>query len=485
MSISVYGAIFIPIAFWIFLFRPKYLVPLMLVASAFVAAPVLEFSLGDFDLGIKPYYFAAVLLAIRALPVLLKYPLLKRGLEPSVSRIVGSFVGFWKWALVSAFVFPVVFKGLQVINPRAVDGDVAAAFALGGESSPLHWSFENLGQAAYLTLNLVAVLYVIGSRRSSGRTADIFGTLRGTIIVVSLIALLQGVVAWEGWSFPLLFFHSNAAYSTGYDEAIEGLRRVNSTFSEASYAGGFLAAAALGLLAARLRGGRVSPFVIALAVIGLILTTATTGYAAFVVGGILLFLYFARDSLRRRMTRQLFRKCLYSVLLVAGAAAVLLAADVPLRQAAMESTLGKVDTVSFFARVSVDVYSMKLLVSTYGLGAGLGSNRPSSLGAYLLSNVGVVGSVLFVLFVFRLIVQLSKRARLAGGSSFAMVMWMLAGILVAQSVALPDLSWPPLWGILISAVSLLVSRNEIAPEGVRAGVFVAAQRRLPASPAAA
>jgi len=462
MSIPAFGIIFIPIAFWIFLYRPRYLVPLMLVASVFVASSVVDFSYGDFVIGLQPYYFAAVLLAIRALPALLRYRRLGRRSVPAMGKIVGPLIGFWKWAVVSAFVFPVIFKGIGVINPRSLVGDVAADFALYGETAPLHWSLGNFGQVVYLTLSLIAVLYVVlGCGGDTERGERSLVALRVAIIVVSVVAAVQGVASWRGWNFPYLFFNSNPAYSQAFAAVFEGVPRVSSTFTEASSAGGFLAAGALGLLAKRLQGGRANVLVILLAVVGLILTTATTGYATFLLGGALLFFYYARGGFQRRLPQGVLRRCVIGLFLAGAVIGVVLTADPPLRDAALEMTLNKADSVSFFARTAADLYSVKLLVRTYGLGVGLGSNRPSSLGAYLLGNVGIVGTLLFGLCFGRLFVRLLLASRQQCGAPFAMLAWMLVGLLVAQGIALPDLSWPPLWAVLIAAVSLLAPPTRV------------------------
>src|SRR5579863_1272829 len=341
ISVPVFGAIFMPVGLCIFLFRPRYLVALMLVSSVFAAASVLDFSVGDSLFGVQPYYFTALLLGIRGLPVLFKYRQLECGSAPGMRRIVGPLVGFWKWATVSAFIFPVIFKGLQVINPRSVDGDVMAAFAISGETSPLHLSLGNIGQVAYLTLSLVALLYVVASGRAGRGSGYSLGSLRVSIMIVSVVAVLQGVAAWRGWEFPYSFFSGNPAYSQAFAAQFEGVPRVSSTFTEASSAGGFLAAGALGLLAMRLRGGRAGLLEILLAVAGLILTTATTGYAAFLVGGLLLLICFAHGSLGKRLPQRVLRRGVYITLVVAGGVILLLTADPPLREAILASTVYK------------------------------------------------------------------------------------------------------------------------------------------------
>lgn len=370
----------------------------------------------------------------------------------------------------SAFLFPVVFRGARVIDPRLGVEDALAAMALEGEATPLHWSLGNLGQAIYLTLSVIALLYVLKSA-DHGNSRQALKALRAAILFVAVIALFQSVAAWRGWDFPYDFFNNNPAYAQNYAASFEDIRRVNSTFTEASYAGGYLAAGALALFAARLGGGPGNIVMIFLVIVSLILTTATTGYAAFLIGGILLFLYLRRSGPRKKFSRQLVWKSMLAMLLVAGIVVGLMVAIPPLKQAALEMTVNKVDTVSFGARAALDAYTIKLLIDTYGAGVGLGSNRPATLGAYLIGNVGVIGTILFVLYIYRLFSRLITLSRRPGAGSYVMVTWMLAGILIAQSIALPDLSWPPLWAVLILATGMIASQSATT-NAVKVGVVM-------------
>jgi hypothetical protein len=48
---------------------------------------------------------------------------------------------------------------------------------------------------------------------------------------------------------------------------------------------------------------------------------------------------------------------------------------------------------------------------------------------------------------------------------------MLAGLLIAQSIALPDLSWPPLWAVLILATGMIASQSATT-NAVKVGVVM-------------
>ena len=471
MTVPFFGAIFIPIATFVFLFRPQYMVSLMVVASVFAGASVLDISVGDSVFGLQPYYFAAGLFAVRAIPFLLTRRREEACLDPTVHKLHSSLIRFWIWATISAFLFPVIFRGVRVIDPRLGVEDVLAAMALEGEATPLHWSLGNLGQAIYLTLSVLALLYVLKCA-DHGNSRQALKALRAAIFIVAVIALLQSVAAWRGWDFPYDFFNNNPAYAQNYAASFEDIRRVNSTFTEASYAGGFLAAGALALFAARLSSGLGNMVMIFLVIVSLIMTTATTGYAAFLIGGILLFLYLRRGSARKKFSGHIVWKSMLAVLLVAGIVVALMVAIPPLKQAALEMTVNKVDTVSFGARAALDAYTIKLLFDTYGAGVGLGSNRPSTLGAYLIGNIGVIGTILFVLYISRLFSRLVTLSRRPGAGSYVMVTWMLAGILIAQSIALPDLSWPPLWAVLILATGMVASQPVTSNAVGRAGMVM-------------
>jgi hypothetical protein len=485
MSISIFGLVFLPIALWVFFSRPHYLVPLLVLSSVFAAASVVDVRLGESVFGLQPFYFTALLVACKALPRVLHVSRLKHHLEPSIHKLVSALLRFWKWAVLSAFLFPVIFKGTKVIDPRNAITDVAAALGVESEARTLHWGLENLGQAVYLTLCVIALLYVVVSVRDKTQTPLSLKALRTTVFIVSAIAVVQSLAVWRGWPFPYDFFNSNPGYAQNYSAMFQDLARVNATFTEASYAGGFMAAAALGLLATRLYGGTVKFSTILLALLALVLTTATTGYAAFLLGGALLFLYLLRSGLHKASTRRLIKRSLLASVAIFAVVALLLVGVPQLRQAAIESTFNKADTVSAAARLSLDAYSLKLMYDTYGLGAGLGSNRPSSLGADLLGNIGIIGTVLFAIFLFRLFAQLLPASRQQGGTSFALVAWMLVGLLIAQGLALPDLSWPPLWAILIAATSLLVSPSEPSAVPENPSPATAFTGDLPQNPALA
>jgi hypothetical protein len=94
----------------------------------------------------------------------------------------------------------------------------------------------------------------------------------------------------------------------------------------------------------------------------------------------------------------------------------------------------KVGSSSFNDRSSADSRSYGLVLDTFGLGTGLGSNRGSSFAASLLSTVGVLGALLFAV----VIVTLLRRGWAV--RSVRPALWALVTVLIAKVVSGPDLA---------------------------------------------
>ena len=115
-------------------------------------------------------------------------------------------------------------------------------------------------------------------------------------------------------------------------------------------------------------------------------------------------------------------------------------------------TADKAEGMSFASRLVADLGSFVLFENTYGLGVGLGSSRPSSLIMTLISTVGIVGTTLFAMVLYR-IVKLFPGRR--ASSVLQMSFWSLIGLLVAQATGVPDINRPALWALLIVVAAQL------------------------------
>ncbi len=117
--------------------------------------------------------------------------------------------------------------------------------------------------------------------------------------------------------------------------------------------------------------------------------------------------------------------------------------------------INKSESGSFKDRITADMHAIKLFIDTYGLGVGLGSNRPSSLLPYLLSQIGFIGTIIFFLFIYN-IIKFSYNS--LKNSNYFEYFFLLLSELLSQLIAYPDITNPTLWQfIYIVLIASLIS----------------------------
>ena len=458
------GAIFVPAALICLFVWSRGLLPLLIVASVFEAGSVFNGSIGGFVFGVSPFYFVEICVALRLLWLVWDRGTLLPPKESPTRLIAVLLLAFLIWSVVSSFLMPYLFAGTPVIAPRdRLDTDIIL-FNL----EPLRWTLSNLGAAGYLVLNVCAVLFAVLVIQTTKQADTLARALRWAVGIVLVVGLLQQFAVLAGWSFPYALITNNpTADPDELYQQFDGIVRINSTFSEPMNTGSFLAAAASGLLAAYLheRQSRYL-FAIVAAVTVLLVSTSTTGYLASTLMFLVLLVYFRPSKSIESGGRRSSYKGWITVTVTLACAAGLSIFFVPsLSEAVLAMTINKGQGTSLASRVIADQDTIRLLSSTYGLGVGLGSTRPSSLVAALLSTVGVVGLLLAAIVVYRIIRDFpGKRAP----SMLQMSFWSLIGLLVADSIAIPDINRPTLWALLLVVVAQL-SVHSTAVAGVPAG----------------
>jgi hypothetical protein len=301
-------------------------------------------------------------------------------------------------------------------------------------------------------------------------------SLHVAFLIVVFVGLWQSVATRMHWYFPSTVFNNNVGFNQGYDQGIGDWDRVSSTFSEPSYAGAFLGAIAAGLLAGYLRGKRTALQLILFLAVCLVLleTTATTGYATLAATAGLLFIYFNPFAGQRHARRFIAQG--WSAIIGIACVGGFFFITPKLSQAAVASSADKVQSLSFMFRIAADFQAMSVVRNTFGLGAGLGSNRPSSFVTSLLSNVGIVGTLLFASAIYLLFkIFPGKNAP----PSLQITFFSFIGLLVGQMTSLPEITLPITWALLMIVMvqlsvaftaSTAAANAEISP---RAGQQVA------------
>jgi hypothetical protein len=234
------------------------------------------------------------------------------------------------------------------------------------------------------------------------------------------------------------------------DQVIAGGWRISATFNEPSAAGMFFsmwAAFMLFLATDRVHGNFSFIVLLAIGLAMLVLTTSTTGYVA----AALLLLLFAQKEIRQVITQGTISPRSFGVLAIAAVAIVLATTLLPHFHDVIENIIWKKqDSISGRDRTATSLQAIVITFETWGLGAGLGSNRPSGMIFYIMSNLGVGGLMLFGLMIYQTRLWVRRIATGPTRDSYAHSIaiaagWAFAFQLVAMSISGADISSPHIW----------------------------------------
>jgi hypothetical protein len=415
--LTVLGLVFLAATAWVLMFRPGGTAWLFSAAIAFPLSAAVVVA-GN---GVSPFYCLAVLCVLALLPRRGRSK--DRSAGPTPGRT--ALIWFAAWGVIVTIVSPTLFRGIDVLVPRdGIDRGVRAP----GE---LAYTISNLAQAGYVVLAVLVVLY-LGRRRGVSPHTLTLGLGLGTVLSTVRLATVKLGLPWPAELFD------NAPNIAYLNSAYGGATRLRGIFAEASELSGFtIMALAYFVSMAWNQRGRVRAGYVALA--GLAALNLSSSYSGTAVVGMLLVCGVAGVVLVLRMLSGSFGAAPF--LSIAGllAAAALVVFGGALVEQLGELVGGKVDSSSFENRTAADMFTLRLLGETYGLGAGLGSNRSSSLGPMFLGTVGVVGTVLFAVGAITVLRRAWRRPE------WRPTAWALIALVLARSVAGPEISSPWIW----------------------------------------
>jgi hypothetical protein len=430
---TIQGIVFVPTALYFFVFYPYLLFPLLVISTAFQGSSVISSG----SLGIQPYYVIATLFVGRFLCCKVR----------GWSNLLRQHSFVWLWllfaivAVITAAVLPFLFHGLPVFGPeQAIDENFI-------NPTSLHFQFTNVIQSAFLILN---VLVVIAAAKEGLHVPAAHKAFKWFSYIVFSVVLIQALFFRVGLPFPQKLLNNNPGY--GLVQMTAGQVRPAGSFTEPSMAGAVLAAILAAFLWKYFEGKNGIARCLLPAAACLLVASSSSLLAVCIAAAILVlthpvvrFPWFVKVA-------TLKRQAVFFLLLLSIAFLMFIPS---LRTVLLAQTLEKSASNSALVRLGADAFSLRIAWQTYGLGVGLGSNRPSSLFASILSQVGIVGLVLFIVACVRTLRGLPKDDRWIG----------IAGLtlLLAMGFGEPDLSFPALWILLALAAQSQASQRQLVP----------------------
>ena len=438
--ISTLGGLSVLFVIWSVMLRREALPWLLSAACCFTATAGVIVA----GQNVQIYYLVAVVLLGIAMIGMRKDRLLALDLgdRPGLAPLIA----FAAWAILVTAASPFVFAGTPVLNPRDGIDDGVAHPAL------LTHQISNVAQSGYLLCG-VALVAVLGSIYGLSARLPAMGLGLGTALS-SLRSLLPPSVAEN------LFDNSpNVSFTTG---SLNGVERMRGIFSEPSGLGGFeVTAAVFFVMTASRTEGRVRYLSLGMATWALV-NAVLSGSGTALVGGLLILAVITMHALYSYgvgKSRVSVPALVTSIL----ALPTLIVVGPALYRSAAGIVGDKVGSSSYTNRSTADAFSMDLSWQTYGIGVGVGANRPSSFAAMLLSCTGALGATLFTIaFVTILAAAVPLRP-------FQPTAWALVSLMFSKLVAGPDLSDPTMWFLLAVCANAAWHRRTAGSQPVGGG----------------
>jgi transposase len=303
------------------------------------------------------------------------------------------------YAVLSALIFPRLFAGRTTVFVPS-QGAVIETVLM-----PVSGNLNQTGYFCIGALTFFAMSMLLLRERG-------FRSVRAGFLTFAVLHSILGLIDLTGKAAgvgDILSPIRTAGYTMLVDVQVEGFWRIAGGYSEASaFGGASLIALAFAFSYWRSTGSRPILVLWLLLLLLLLLSTSTTAYAGLAV----LLLIFAISWLGRLLTGRLSRRDV-AVLFVAGAVSATVLGIFLFGEGTLDPTnklieatlLEKSTSASAGERFYWNRKNWMAFLDTYGVGVGLGSSRASSLFIAILSQLGIVGALLFGL----LFLEIAKR----------------------------------------------------------------------------
>jgi hypothetical protein len=400
MNVTQFSFILLPLCLW-WIGTPAKLLQLSIMAGVFEAAAALTIGSVGLQPGVVP---ALAFIAYMALQLLLGA---RFAGTAEVMRDTRPFVAVTAYALLSSYIMPRIFEGVVFVWPQKAD----PPFVL----TALAPSSSNLNQDLYLLINCIFLVATTLFLARSGLSLIMFmRTYLYSGILVAVVSAWQFASRVAGVPYPDALFYSNPGWAILTEQSMGAIPRINGPFAEPSSLGGYMGAivCATGWLLLQGHRDRILPRLLVIALVTMMISTSSTGIALLALIAVGVPSY-ALVTASQRLLAGVVKIAVPLLLLVS---VVYVGASMFSPQfnknvaMVIDSTVNKQQSESYDARTSTDLDSLAVSVDTYGLGAGWGSNRSSSLIPGLLASIGIPGCLGLLWFATNVTRQV-RRAR--------------------------------------------------------------------------
>ena len=310
--------------------------------------------------------------------------------------------GFWLlsfgvFAILSAYFFPILFAGSTGIVPLG-----ASQYASTTGTVPLGRVSSNLTQSIYL-IGDIACFAAISGICSSPRGAAVVTNGVYIFIVGNLVFAMLDVGTYFSGTKHLLDWLRNTRYQMHENETVAGLKRIVGLYPEASaFAGESLGAYGFAAMMWLLSRKRTHLGLLAVATgVAIVLSTSSSGILGFL--GVSMVLFWVAIWLAFRQSHLKAAVTVLVAPLVLGLTVVGLMLDKQISYVVQNyiniTLLAKYQTDSAIERLMWNKAALQNFIDTLGVGVGFGTIRTSNLLLALLGNVGIVGTIMYCVFL--------------------------------------------------------------------------------------
>ncbi|KPF41894.1 hypothetical protein ACSV9I_08745 [Rhizobium sp. G187] len=328
-------------------------------------------------------------------------------LHASLASLAHPGPGYWfaayiMFSVATAYFLPRIFADASLVYSSAR----GANSMMSTLASPLRPGSSNFTQSVYLLADL-ACFAIVAALARNGHARFLTHAVIATAATCCLFALLDVTTYYAGVPQALDVIR-NANYTMHTTDTFAGFKRIVGSFPEASSFGAIalsLFVFTLILWLERYPVRWLGP-ITCVTGISLLLCTSTTAYAAgAVMTAVCVLFCLVRVWRGRARTSHATFLLLFVLVLPCLLLGLMLMPAIwqMITDVGVEAFSNKLGSQSGEERTAWNTLALISFLDTVGMGAGLGSVRASSFVVALLSNVGIIGTLLFLLFLYRLL----------------------------------------------------------------------------------